>query len=189
MKKIEVNVRPGRSRFMIVLRGVMNQVRSWCYFTFRARWVKRSGMVRIPWDVDLWSPHNDIVLGNRVQFAPGCIVHCDAKIGNDVLFARNVALVGRDDHTYDIVGSSIWDSPRGDTAKVVIGNDVWLGHGVVVLSGVTIGSGSIVAAGSVVVSDVPPCSIVGGNPAKVIKVRFDAQLAQKHLQSIDNLQR
>lgn len=182
-----LNVRPGRLKGVIILRAFANWIRTQVYFGFKASWVKRHGMVRIPWGVDLWSPHKDIELGDRVQFAPGCIVHCDAKIGNSVLFARNVALVGRDDHTFTIVGTSIWDSPRGDSAKVVIGNDVWLGHGAIVLSGVTIGSGSIVAAGAVVVADVLPCSIVGGNPAKIIKPRFDGQMTNEHLQSVDKV--
>jgi acetyltransferase-like isoleucine patch superfamily enzyme len=179
------NVRPGRFRLVLIIRAIANWIRTQVYFGLKAPWVKRHGMVRIPWGVDLWSPHKDIELGDRVQFAPGCIVHCDAKIGSSVLFARNVALVGRDDHTFNDVGTTIWDSPRGDSGKVVIGNDVWLGHGAIVLSGVTIGSGSVIAAGSVVVADVPPCSIVGGNPAKVIKSRFDVQMTKEHLQSVE----
>ncbi|HEY3503427.1 MAG TPA: CatB-related O-acetyltransferase [Actinocatenispora sp.] len=59
---------------------------------------------------------------------------------------------------------------RGDT---VIGNDVWLGHQVTVLPGVRIGDGAIVAAGAVVTGDVPPYTIVGGNPATPIRRRFD----------------
>ena len=59
---------------------------------------------------------------------------------------------------------------RGDT---VVGNDVWLGYSALVLPGVTIGHGAIVAAASVVASDVPPYAIVGGNPARVIRMRYD----------------
>lgn len=182
-----VNVRPGTSVYVQLIRRIANTLRTRLYFRLKAPWVKRHGMVRIPWGVDLWSPHKDIELGDKVQFGPGCIVHCDARIGSHVLFARNVSLVGRDDHRIDVVGQSVWESPRGDSLRVVIGNDVWLGHGAIVLSGVTIGSGSIIAAGAVVVADVPPCSIVGGNPAKIIKPRFDAQVAEKHLQRVDHL--
>ncbi|ELA7570041.1 CatB-related O-acetyltransferase [Vibrio alginolyticus] len=57
--------------------------------------------------------------------------------------------------------------------EIVIGNDVWIGVNAIILSGVKIGHGSIVAAGSVVTKDVPDYSIVGGNPAKVIKYRFE----------------
>lgn len=55
---------------------------------------------------------------------------------------------------------------------VVIGNDVWVGYGALILSGVNISDGAIIAAGSVVTKDVPPYAIVGGNPAKIIRYRF-----------------
>ncbi|WP_298958306.1 CatB-related O-acetyltransferase [uncultured Methylobacterium sp.] len=64
---------------------------------------------------------------------------------------------------------------------VRIGNDVWLGLGAVVMSGVTVGDGSVVAAGSMVVKDVPPYAIVGGNPAKIIRYRFDEKTIERLL--------
>ncbi|QKV67540.1 CatB-related O-acetyltransferase [Streptomyces harbinensis] len=65
---------------------------------------------------------------------------------------------------------------RGDT---VVGHDVWLGHGAMVMPGVRIGHGAIVAAGSVVVEDVPDYGIVGGNPARLIRRRYsDADIAR-----------
>ncbi len=66
----------------------------------------------------------------------------------------------------------ITDLPgRGDT---VVGNDVWFGHGATVMPGVRIGHGAIVAAGAVVTGDVPDYGIVGGDPARLIRVRHDA---------------
>ena len=59
---------------------------------------------------------------------------------------------------------------KGD---IIIGNDVWFGFGSTVRNGVTIGDGAIIAAGAFVVKDVPPYSIVAGNPARVVKMRFD----------------
>ncbi|WP_406239553.1 CatB-related O-acetyltransferase [Nocardia sp. NBC_01009] len=59
---------------------------------------------------------------------------------------------------------------RGDT---VVGNDVWFGYGATVLPGVCIGDGAIIAAGALVTADVPPYTIVGGNPATPIRRRFD----------------
>lgn len=71
---------------------------------------------------------------------------------------------------------SIEDMPlKGDT---IIGNDVWIGQNVTVMPGVHIGDGSIIAANSVVTKDVPPYHIAGGNPAKIIKKRFDDDLIQ-----------
>ena len=65
--------------------------------------------------------------------------------------------------------------PRNNGSKgdVVIGNDVWIGDGALILSGVTIGDGAVIAARAVVTRNVEPYSIVGGIPAKVIKMRFD----------------
>jgi virginiamycin A acetyltransferase len=59
---------------------------------------------------------------------------------------------------------------KGD---IIIGNDVWLGYDSLVRNGVTIGDGAIIATRAVVVKDVPPYAIVAGNPAKVVKLRFD----------------
>lgn len=69
--------------------------------------------------------------------------------------------------------------PENDL-KVIIEDDVWLGTGAIILKGVTIGRGSVIAAGALVTKDVPPYSIVGGLPAKVIKMRFSEQELKEH---------
>jgi chloramphenicol O-acetyltransferase type B len=176
----EVNVRPGYSRLVLAIRAIANSVRTWLYFHLRCSWVRRHGMIRIPWNVELWSPHKDIELGDRVQFGKGCFVHCDAKFGNNVLIARNVAFVGRDDHQYNIPGKTIWDSPRGDKFKVIVEDDVWIGHGCVILSGLTIGRGSVIAAGSVVTEDIPRYAIAGGNPSRLLGYRFSTEEIEQH---------
>ena len=180
MRIPSTNLRPGRSGLSVVLRAAANALRSWLTFVFKYPWVVTGGMVRIPWSVDLWSPHKDIRLGDCVQFGDHCVVMCDAHFGNRVLIGRSVAFVGRDDHRYDIVGKTIWDSPRGDQFKVVVEDDVWIGHGAIILTGVTVSKGAVVAAGSVVSTDVPPYSIVAGNPARVIKSRFTHRQIEEH---------
>jgi virginiamycin A acetyltransferase len=61
---------------------------------------------------------------------------------------------------------------RGDT---VVGHDVWIGYGATIMPGVSIGNGAIVATRAVVTKDVPAFAIVGGNPAELIRFRFDAE--------------
>jgi virginiamycin A acetyltransferase len=66
---------------------------------------------------------------------------------------------------------NVLDLPvKGD---IIVGNDVWFGYDCLIKNGVTIGDGAIIATRAVVVKDVPPYSIVAGNPAKVVKKRFD----------------
>lgn len=65
---------------------------------------------------------------------------------------------------------------KGD---ILVGHDVWFGYNCLIMNGVTIGNGAIIATGSVVAKDVPAYSIVAGNPAKVVKTRFDDATIQR----------
>ncbi len=67
---------------------------------------------------------------------------------------------------------------RGDT---VVGNDVWFGMDTTVMPGVTVGDGAIVAAGAMVSADVPPYAVVAGNPARIVRMRFDAATVERLL--------
>ncbi len=78
----------------------------------------------------------------------------------------------------DIVKMFQESGNKGDT---MVGNDVWIGIDATIMAGVTIGDGAIIAAKSVVTKDVEPYTIVGGNPAKVIKKRFDDKTIKKLL--------
>lgn len=71
------------------------------------------------------------------------------------------------ERTLDVVAAM---RSRGDTTA---GNDVWFGYQATVMPGVSIGDGAIIAAGAVVTADVPPYAVVGGNPARLIRQRFD----------------
>jgi acetyltransferase-like isoleucine patch superfamily enzyme len=111
-------------------------------------------------------------IGNDVYIGKGCTVEVDGRIGNGVLIANRVGLVGRNDHDYRAVGYPMRRCPWiGDDhfdetlrSELIVEDDVWIGYGAVVLSGVTVGRGAIVAAGSVVAHDVDPYAIVAGFP-------------------------
>ena len=90
------------------------------------------------------------------------------SIGSRVLFGSNVMVIDSDEHPLEPENRRY--SEEGiEAAPIVIGDDTFLGAGAIVLKGVTIGKGSIVGAGSVVTRDVPPYTIVAGNPAQVVR--------------------
>ena len=181
------NIVPGRSKYVTAIRWVANSIRSFWMLNIRHPWIRHKGFVRIPANTDIWSPHKDIAIGDKVQFGPHCKIQCDIEFGNSILIATGVAFVGKDDHITSIPERTIWNSGRGDSFKTKIGNDVWIGHGAIIMGGVTIGDGAIVAAGSVVTKNVEPCTIVGGNPAKFIKNRFSTEEEKKrHLLFLQN---
>lgn len=182
------NTRPNRNRVTLFLRSIMNNFRKWYMLKIKYRWIKSKGFLRLPFETNIWSPHNDITFGHHVQFGPNCIIQCDIEFGNYVLVAANVSFIGRDDHLFNKIGTPIWNSGRGDSYKTYVGNDVWVGHGAIIMAGVTIGDGAIIAAGAVVTKAVPPCAIVGGNPAKHIKNRFsDEKDVKLHCDTISAL--
>ncbi len=89
---------------------------------------------------------------------------CKIVIGANTMIASNVYISDTDWHDiYDRV------HPRGNLAPVILEENVWVGDSAIVCKGVTIGQNSIVGAGSVVTKDIPPNTIVAGNPAKIVK--------------------
>ena len=122
-----------------------------------------------------------------------CTVECDGEIGKDVMLGNNVGLIGRYDHDFRIIGKSIRNAPwigdpdyigPGKGLKIIVGDDVWIGYGSVVLSGVSIGRGAIVAAGAVVTKDVNAYAVVAGNPARQVAVRFSPGEIVEHERSL-----
>ncbi|MFV0643348.1 MAG: CatB-related O-acetyltransferase [Sphingomonadaceae bacterium] len=107
----------------------------------------------------------------------------DIRIGAFCSFAANVQALLGGEHRTDWVStypfnvihqefSHITGHPASK-GNIHIGNDVWCGVNALILSGVSIGNGAVIASGAVVTKDVPPYAIVGGNPAKIIRYRFD----------------
>ena len=136
-------------------------------------------------------------LGDFSYMGEHCCV-ADAQIGRFTAIANHVR-IGAPNHPMDRASqhrftycpeyydaqaerdNGFFADRRAD--RVIIGNDVWIGYGVIVLPGVAVGDGAVLAAGAVVTKDVPPYTIVGGVPAKVIRARFAADIAAQ-LQAI-----
>jgi virginiamycin A acetyltransferase len=119
-----------------------------------------------------------------------CRLH-PIRIGNFCSIARNVTFQEfNHDFTrltsyfvnHNLLGKSVKDDVVSK-GPIVIENDVWIGTHSVILSGVTIGTGAVIAANTVITKDVPPYAIVGGNPSKIIKYRFDESTIQQLLAS------
>ena len=111
----------------------------------------------------------DIEIGNHVQINENCWIR-NAKIGNCVMIAPNVMILNYGHITTSTDIPMIYQGKR-DYKQTLIEDDVWIGARCIILPGIHIGKGAIIAAGSVVVKDVEPFSVVGGNPAKLIKYR------------------
>ena len=112
-----------------------------------------------------------------------CSIACGTKF---LMNCANHTLHSLSTYTFPLFGEEwenkmnvrdSWDN-RGD---ITIGNDVWIGYEAVILSGVTIGDGAIIGTRAVVTKDVPPYTIVGGSPARVLKKRFSDDIVDKLL--------
>jgi len=129
---------------------------------------------------------NCISIGHNSFIGSNCWLHSQARIGNYVMLAGQVSIVGGD-HKYNVVGVPMINAGRDTNKPVTICDDVWVGHRAIIMHGVTIGQGAIVAAGAIVTSDVEPYAIVGGVPAKKIKSRFNNEEIKIHQQVLENL--
>jgi acetyltransferase-like isoleucine patch superfamily enzyme/SAM-dependent methyltransferase len=146
----------------------------------------------------------DVVQDNRITI--GAYTYADGavnfvlpnpedriEIGKFCAIASNVSIFGGGEHfirrttTYPFKFIFLQSFPieRNEDAttkgKTSIGNDVWIGQGVTILSGVSIGDGAVIGAGAVVSKDVPPYSVVAGNPAQVVRYRFQPETIEKLL--------
>ena len=134
----------------------------------------------------------NLSVGDGTSIPKGSTFYCtDAPltIGKKVIFGPNPTII-TGDHRIDIIGKYIIDVtvdeklPEND-APVVIEDGVWCGANVTILKGVTIGHGSVIAAGAVVTQSFPPYSIIGGVPAKLLKMRFTEEEILEHEQKVE----
>lgn len=125
--------------------------------------------------IAVW-PEQELQIGENTCIAHGVFINtrCGLTIGRDVMIAHGTSIMDYDGHPVFYKPLSE-DTPQGTktyggAAKpIVIEDNVWIGFNATILKGCTIGSGAIVGAGATVVTDVPPNSIVLGNPARVIQ--------------------
>jgi acetyltransferase-like isoleucine patch superfamily enzyme len=124
----------------------------------------------------------EIVIGDWCFVGEGSRIWSAARvtIGNRVLISHHVSIIDTSSHPIDAVaryrqteailktGHPRTD-PGLDSAPIAIGDDAWISFGAAILKGVKVGQGAIVGAGSVVTEDVPPWTVVAGNPARVIR--------------------
>ena len=114
----------------------------------------------------------ELVIGSDVFIGNGCVfsVADRIEVGDRTMIAGGVRIADNSGHPLDPAARQRNEPiTAADTAPVTIGQNVWIATGASVLKGVAIGDHSIVAAGSIVTKDVPPNTVVAGNPAKVVK--------------------
>lgn len=173
---------------------------------FKIIWIKFWGICSLYRDKYLWKRRNshnrtriiqrfnmEIVTVGKHSYGPLDVYTWNndeelLDIGSYVSIAEGVKFILGGNHpynglmTYPFKVNFLNEKTEAySNGPIVVKDDVWIGMDSLILSGVTIGQGAIVAAGSVVVKDVPPYAIVGGNPAKVIKYRFDEEIIDELL--------
>jgi len=117
-------------------------------------------------------PGVGLKVGDNSSIGPYAYIGCSGyiEIGNNVMMSPRVSIYS-ENHNFEDPGHPMIE--QGVTRSFAkIEDDCWIASNSIILAGVTVGKGSVVAAGSVVTKDVPPYSVVGGNPAKIIKSRI-----------------
>lgn len=114
-------------------------------------------------------PEGTVCIGNNVGVSGATIsARSSITIGDNVLIGSGVLISDNDAHP--LLASERNDFSRTQSAPVILEDDVFVGARAIILKGVKLGRGAVVGAGSVVSRDVPPNTVVAGNPAKVVKV-------------------
>jgi acetyltransferase-like isoleucine patch superfamily enzyme len=114
-------------------------------------------------------PDNTLEIGDEVFISQHCTVSGNVRIGRGTLIGGFVTIIDGN-HVIDDQRKPIREQ-GGRQMPIVIGEEVWIGSNAVILQGVTIGDGAVVAANATVTHDVPAGAIVGGTPARLIRMR------------------
>ncbi|MFC5050671.1 acyltransferase [Rubritalea spongiae] len=117
----------------------------------------------------------DIEIGDYSSFSIDSWISNDTVIGKDVMMGPAVMMLSGSHH-FERLDIPMREQGAPERRPIVVGDDVWIGARCIILPGVKIGSHAIVGAGSIVTKDVPEYAIVGGNPAKVIKMRNEGEV-------------
>lgn len=116
----------------------------------------------------MFSP--ELRIGDNSGIGINCEIYGSVTIGNDVMMGPEV-IIYTSGHRHDRTDIPMRDQGSSKVEPVTIGNDVWIGRRAMIMPGVTVGDGVIIGAGAVVTKDIPDYCIVGGVPAKVLKMR------------------
>jgi maltose O-acetyltransferase len=118
-----------------------------------------------------------VKLGDRSGLGVNCRIVGVVSIGSDVMIGPDVYIVSLNHRTLPSV--PMIEQGMCEHEPVIIESDVWIGTRAIILPGVRVGRGAVVGAGAVVPKDVPPNAVVVGNPARVVRFRSPAEVAEK----------
>ena len=174
-------------RIIVKSENILEYVKDKFYGYFIKKSMGKCGKnVKIMPSTSIFKGIENFHFSNNVRISRYAVIYStDAKvfIGEKVGIAPYLKII-TGNHRFDKVGHFVFDGDYEkrpeDDKDVIIEGDSWFGINVTILAGVTIGRGTMIAAGAVVIKSCPPYSIIGGNPARVLKFRFTVDEILEH---------